>query len=91
MNFRNNAKITLTLQTDLLRRIGGSEPKKVVFNILRELIGHELALQVRQTNVTGKIAFSTLKTAVCVHGMFTAESAAAVVVGCGCSTIVSIY
>jgi len=89
MDFRNNAKVTFTLQTDLLRRIGGSEPKKVVFNILRELIGHDLSLQVRQTSVTGKIAFSTLKIAVCVHGMFTLESAA--VIGCGISTFVFTY
>ena len=46
-----------------MTRIGGSDVSKNIYNILRYVLSHELALKIRYTGNTGKIAFGSLRLA----------------------------
>jgi hypothetical protein len=52
----------------LLARIGGNEPAKNTYNILRHVISQTFALSIRMTDTTGKIAFGKLRLAVAIRG-----------------------
>jgi hypothetical protein len=50
------------------QRVGGYDVNKNVFNILRALLAHDLAIKLRFTDQTKKVAFGSLKIAAAVRG-----------------------
>ena len=58
---RIHYQVYISVQAALLSKIGGSNFKKTVYNILQKMFEHELARRVRFTEQSGKVGFKDKK------------------------------